>query len=240
MNTFIMMWNPAISNWKMEDFELTLCHFDDVEFKWAIYDYKKAKEGDRFFLVRCGEGNTGIVMSGTFSSKPYKGEDWSGKGRDVYYVNMDLGAMIHPNKEDILTTEELEKAIPGFEWNGGHSGRLLDTMSAGRLELIWQAYINGHKSMFESGMARLEVWIENGPKDNLKDYLKKKHGETCECCGFNFKEFFGKQCKKTIDYVYLYEKDYENADELEKSYHALCSNCRRIINTIEDLERYKK
>ena len=43
MNTFIMMWNPAISNWKMEDFELTLCHFDDVEFKWAIYDYKKAK-----------------------------------------------------------------------------------------------------------------------------------------------------------------------------------------------------
>ena len=74
----------------------------------------------------------------------------------------------------------------------------------------------------------------------LKDYLKKKHGETCECCGFNFKEFFGKQCKKTIDYVYLYEKDYENADELEKSYHALCSNCRRIINTIEDLERYKK
>ena len=66
--------------------------------------------------------------------------------------------------------------------------------------------------MFESGMARLEVWIENGPKDILKDYLKKKHGETCECCGFNFKEFFGKQCKKTIDYVYLYEKDYENAD----------------------------
>ena len=179
-------------------------------------------------------------MSGTFSSKPYKGEDWSGKGRDVYYVNMDLGAMIHPDKEDILTTEELEKAIPGFEWNGGHSGRLLDKMSAGRLELIWQAYINGHKSMFESGMARLEVWIENGPKDILKDYLKKKHGETCECCGFNFKEFFGKQCKKTIDYVYLYEKDYENADELEKSYHALCPNCRRIINTIEDLERYKK
>ena len=55
MNTFIMMWNPAISNWKMEDFELTLCHFDDVEFNWAIYDYKKVKEGDRFFLVRCAE-----------------------------------------------------------------------------------------------------------------------------------------------------------------------------------------
>ena len=79
MNTFIMMWNPAISNWNMDSFELSLCHFDEVEFNWAIYDYKKAKVGDRFFLVRCGEGETGIVMSGTISSRPYKGEDWSGK-----------------------------------------------------------------------------------------------------------------------------------------------------------------
>ena len=32
MNTFIMMWNPAISNWNMDGFELSLCHFDEVEF----------------------------------------------------------------------------------------------------------------------------------------------------------------------------------------------------------------
>ena len=89
-----MMWNPAISNWNMDGFELSLCHFDEVEFNWAIYDYKKAKVGDRFFLVRCGEGETGIVMSGTISSKPFKGEDWSGKGREVYYVKLELGTMI--------------------------------------------------------------------------------------------------------------------------------------------------
>ena len=110
MNTFIMMWNPEISNWKMNDFESSLCHFDDAEFNWAIYDYKKAKIGDRFFLVCCGGEKTGIVMSGTISSKPYKGEDWSGKGREVFYVNMDLGSMIHPNHEEIITTEQLEEA----------------------------------------------------------------------------------------------------------------------------------
>ena len=239
MNTFIMMWNPAISNWKMEDFESTLCHFDDVEFSWAIYDYKKAKEGDRFFLVRCGEGNTGIVMSGTISSKPFKGEDWSDKGREVYYVKMTLGTMIHPEDEEILTTEELVEAIPGFEWNGGHSGRLLDKMSAGKLELLWRAYFNENKFMFENGMARLNEWVEDDAEEIIEYYLRKKHGETCECCGFNYKKVHGRKCKETIDYIRLDTTDYDDAEELEASYHALCPNCQRIIKTEEDLERLK-
>ena len=239
MNTFIMMWNPEISNWKMDGFELTLCHFDDAEFNWAIYDYNKAKIDDRFFLVRCGEGNTGIVMSGTISSKPYKGEDWSDKGREVYYVNMDIGAMIHPDDETIITTEELEAAIPDFDWRGGHSGRLLDKMSAGKLEFMWQAYLKENEFMFDKGFARLDEWIECGTDEITNFYLRKKYGETCECCGFNYKKVHGRKCRETIDYINLGSSDEEDAEELEKSYHALCPNCQRIIKSIEDLEMYK-
>jgi len=239
MNTFIMMWNPEISDWKMDGFESSLCHFDDAEVSWAIYDYKKAKIGDRFFMVRCGEGNTGIVMSGTISSKPYKGEDWSGKGRKVYYVKMQLGTMIHPDREEILTTEKLEEAIPGFDWRGGHSGRLLDKISAGKLELLWKAYINGNEFMFDKGFAKIDDWIENCAEEIIDYYLRKMHGETCECCGFNYKKVHGRACKGTIGYVCLDTKDSCDADVLEASYHALCPNCQRIIHTEEDFERFK-
>ena len=239
MNTFIMMWNPEISDWKMDGFESSLCHFDDAEVSWAIYDYKKAKIGDRFFMVRCGEGNTGIVMSGTISSKPYKGEDWSGKGRKVYYVKMQLGTMIHPDREEILTTEKLEEAIPGFDWRGGHSGRLLDKISAGKLELLWKAYINGNEFMFDKGFAKIDDWIENYAEEIIDYYLRKMHGETCECCGFNYKKVHGRACKGTIGYVCLDTKDSCDADVLEASYHALCPNCQRIIHTEEDFERFK-
>ena len=239
MNTFIMMWNPEISNWKKDDFELSLCHFDDVEFNWAIYDYKKAKIGDRFFLVCCGGEKTGIVMSGTISSKPYKDEDWSGKGREVYYVKMNLGAMIHPDYEEIIRTEELEKVIPDFDWRGGHSGRLLDKMSAGKLEFMWQAYLNDNRFAFDKGFARLDEWYDGETGEIIDYYLKKKYGETCECCGFNYKKVHGRQCKETIDYINLESSDYDDAEELEKSYHALCPNCQRIVKTAEDLERYK-
>ena len=239
MNTFIMMWNPEISDWKMDGFESSLCHFDDAEVSWAIYDYKKAKIGDRFFMVRCGEGNTGIVMSGTISSKPCKGEDWSGKGRKVYYVKMQLGTMIHPDREEILTTEKLEEAIPGFDWRGGHSGRLLDKISAGKLELLWKAYINGNEFMFDKGFAKIDDWIENCAEEIIDYYLRKMHGETCECCGFNYKKVHGRACKGTIGYVCLDTKDSCDADVLEASYHALCPNCQRIIHTEEDFERFK-
>ena len=59
MNTFIMTWNPDISNWKMKDFERTIRDLDTVTYDWAIFDYKKAKIDDRFFMVRCGRENTG-------------------------------------------------------------------------------------------------------------------------------------------------------------------------------------
>ena len=49
MNTFIMMWNPAISNWKMEDFELTLCHFDDVDFS-ALWRRKYRHRDERYLF----------------------------------------------------------------------------------------------------------------------------------------------------------------------------------------------
>jgi hypothetical protein len=173
-------------------------------------------------------------MSGTISSKPKKDVDWSGKGREVYYAKMDIGTIIHPDNEEIFTTEKLEEAIPGFDWRGGHSGRILDKISAGKLELLWKAYINGNEYMFEKGFAMIDEWTENEAEVIIEDYLRKKHGETCECCGFNYKKVHGRACKGKMDYVRLDAADCDDAEELEASYHALCPNCQRIIETVEE------
>lgn len=111
-------------------------------FNWSISDYAKAKCGDRFYLVRCGEGNIGIVMSGVFDSHPYKAGDWSGRGRTVYYVDMIPNLILNPDKAPMITTEQLLKAIPTFDWTGGRSGRLLSLQEAQALESLWQKYFN--------------------------------------------------------------------------------------------------
>ena len=155
-NTFILFWNPAISSCKMSDYQKFL---DDrwEPMNWSVWDYRQAHIGDRFFMVRCGDGNTGICMSGTFDSKPFYDEDWSGQGRDVHYVDLDYDVAINPAYCPILTTAELQAAIPVFDWTGGHSGRLLDPKSAEKLEDMWNKFLKKNADIFLTRAVRFDV-----------------------------------------------------------------------------------
>lgn len=142
--TFVMRWNPEISSHKVVDFEHAMEDFydDGFYYDWSIFDHEKVHLGDRFFMLKVGNGNTGIVMSGIIVSQPYKDEDWSGKGRDVRYVRMLPNCMIHPDKSKMVTTQELDNALPGVNWNEGHSGVLLTNEQAGKFDELWHNYMN--------------------------------------------------------------------------------------------------
>ncbi len=142
MKTFILMWRPAISSYKMENLEHELQEYPDVWYNWSVWEHEKAHEEDRFFMVRVGEGKTGVVMSGYFSSEPYEDEDWSCKGRQTFYMDMQPDYIFHPENTDILTTEQLAAAIPDFIWTGGLSGRMLTDEQAKRLEDLWETFLS--------------------------------------------------------------------------------------------------
>ena len=73
-NTIILMWNPTISSYTMERFENDLkdlyVGWMDDDFNWSVWEYEKAKEGDKFFMVKVGPVNNGILMAGKFTSEP--------------------------------------------------------------------------------------------------------------------------------------------------------------------------
>ena len=138
------MWNPAISSVKLKDHNADIPRLLTAYFNWSVWDYKKANCGDRFFLLRVGEGNTGIVMSGVFDSNPYENENWSGRGREVYYMDMLPNLILDPDAFPMITTQQLEETIPSFDWSGGHSGRLLNGNDAMTLEKLWHRYMTEH------------------------------------------------------------------------------------------------
>lgn len=142
--TFVMRWNPEISSHKIADFEHAMEDFYNKGFyyDWSIFDYKKVHVGDRFFMLKVGNGNTGIVMSGIIVSLPYKDEDWSGRGRDVRYVRMIPDCMVHPDKTQIISTQSLDEELPGVNWNEGHSGVLLSNEQASKFDELWHNYLN--------------------------------------------------------------------------------------------------
>ena len=159
MKTFILFWNPRVSSYKFEDLQRELEEMSEYynNMNWSVWEHDKAHAGDRFFMVRCGDGKTGICMSGYFSSEPYKDEDWSGRGRVTYYMDLEPDVMIHPEFLPILTTNELMNEIPTFDWTGGHSGRLLDDAFAEKLESLWKTFVEKNEEKFKIHAFRQEV-----------------------------------------------------------------------------------
>lgn len=141
--TFILKWNPSISSITMQN------HIEGIKiihtgyFNWSVYEWEKAKMGDRFYMVRVGDGNTGIVMSGIFISQPYADEDWNPQrnSRRIHYMDMKPNFMINPEVQPIITTSQLYEAIPDFDWSKGHSGQLLNTEQAKKLEDLFSKYV---------------------------------------------------------------------------------------------------
>lgn len=171
MNTIILFWNPEISSYTIERLREDLSNYAHVS-NWSVWEHDKAHKGDRFFMVRCGKGKTGICMSGRFRSEPYQDEDWSGKGREVYYMDLMADTVIDPDILPILSTEVLSENIPSFDWSGGHSGRLLSAKKAKKLEKLWEEFLEENKDIF--GRLTLQVHISDA------DFEEEEEDETCE------------------------------------------------------------
>ena len=151
--TVILMWNPSISDYVMDDFELDLEmiaeSYGDVDFSWEVWDHENVKYGDVFYMIKVGPGVNGVVMHGSFDSSPYEGEDWSARGRKVFYSKLDIDEMIHPDKCPLLTSDELAAEIADFDWYGGHSGRVLTKDQAKKISILWKKYLEKNEDIFK-------------------------------------------------------------------------------------------
>lgn len=179
-NTFILRWNPTISSYTMARLDSDMedwakGYWNEDDFDWSIYEWQKAHRGDRFFMVRVGDGNTGIMAAGRFTSEPYKGEDWSGKGREVYYMQMEFEAVFHPERADIIGTEELERELPDIDWRKGHSGQMLNKESAERLELMWRDYIGRNKALYMPRAVKNIYYDSRSDIDKAIELASKAH-----------------------------------------------------------------
>lgn len=243
MKTFILMWNPAISSYTWERFkedQKEMCEdgWGEGVGNWSIWEHDKAEDGDRFFMVKVGEGTTGIVMAGYLLYTPYEAEDWSGKGRQTFYMDLNIEQQIDPDKVPILTTDVLQKEIPNFDWSGGHSGRVLDNDSALKLEKMWMSYINSVRCIEEEGAVFLDADIPFS--GIMEEYYRDTKGETCELCGYNFKKVFGNDCVKYVEHdlfiddltTYNEEEGVKKVpisdEQLFSRIRCICANCRSI------------
>jgi len=202
-NTFILMWNPEISSFRQLDWTSLMSHLPFEKLNWSVWDHTRVDYYDKFYMVRVGKGNTGIVMKGFIESLPKRGEDWSGKGRIVYYCDLSITSMIDSEKQPIITTEQLQKAVPDFDWTGGHSGQMITKEQAKKLNQLWEKYEKENKTLFTEQKKQMSRGIDINAAARIKGFdLLRKHFET------KFKEEYTKD--PSIIYQQSYYGDKEN------------------------------
>ena len=138
--TYILKWNPDISSINLTEWEYWIQHFPFIKPNWSVYEHENSEYGDEFYLVKVGSGKTGVVMKGIFSSLPYRAQDWSGKGRKVFYRDLRIAHIMHPDKGPIIPISALNDAIPDFDWEKGHSGICLNEYDTTEMEKLWNEF----------------------------------------------------------------------------------------------------
>lgn len=137
--TYLLRWNPTISSFKLDDYRDVLSKYPDgfSGMNWSVYEWEKAHKGDHYYMLRTGDNKAGIVFRGVFTSDPYPGEDRAGNGKQRYYMDMDCYDCVPADVQSPICIEELEKVVPGIDWRRGHSGELLSSEDAERLNELW-------------------------------------------------------------------------------------------------------
>ena len=71
--------------------------------------------------------------------------------------------MINPETLPVLERSVLEDNIPGFDWNGGHSGAVLDDEQAAVLNRLFDKYLRENAGIF---IDRLELMEKRGMEND--------------------------------------------------------------------------
>ena len=243
MKTFILLWNPEISNYSFKSYCREYLRNVGNVITWNLHDYEDAQPGDRVFWLRCGEGRTGILMAGTIYESAFEDVHWRYPEQRTSYVPFLVEYAVDPEEMPLITTDMLRKEMPDFEWNDGHSGRLLNPEYAEKLEMMWAKYVMENAEAFESKSIAAsddELLAKYQPaNDIIQEHMVRVKGGTCEICGYDFYQVFGEDVDTACEYDFLFH-DGKVCENIEDNFHAFCPSCKSVIGIVDDLKQVEQ
>ncbi len=214
----------------------------DYRMNWSVWEHEKVHCGDRFLMLRVGAGRTGIVMSGRVISEPYHDEDWSGKGRMTYYVNLLPDLFIDTDCGPRLSVADLERAFPKYVWKEGHSGMVLSDSLGTKLEWLWldflrANYVDAQKknltcNVYDTDKYSILNFYHYNMVEPLQLDLVKHRGAACEICGYDYDKVFDASKIGRNQNIYYMFPAMRSTTPTKKMFHCVCANCRNIYRDL--------
>lgn len=263
---YLFVWNPnKWSQWTNpendpyieKDIE-ELKNTGKVTLVWSCSSYKSIRPGDRAFLCRVGSFPKGIFGSGKVVSEPFLSQHWSGEDKDIPRVTIEFDVLLNPDKEPILTLDNLQKGnLSKQSWTPQSSGISIRQEVISELEEEWFEFIESHKfryNPFSESTETAQIYIEGATSQITQTRIERnvyarnkclKHfGYSCSVCNFNFERFYG-----SLGYKFIHVHHLNPLSTIKKEYQVnpiqdlrpVCPNCHSMLHkqnpplTIEEL-----
>ena len=155
--TLLLFWDPLSSHYSMGDFEDDLKEisftYDIDPLDWGINNPKDIEQGIEFHIVKVGEGNCGIVMSGLVLSDSGYDERHKRYCRRNYKTDCDVvlgvSEMFHPDRSEIITLSQLQAAFPDIPLDGASKEYILNEDQSRLLSELKDRFLSEHPDVFE-------------------------------------------------------------------------------------------
>jgi 5-methylcytosine-specific restriction protein A len=266
-NSYLFVWNPnKWSQWidpnnepYIEKNIEELKNTGKVTLMWSCRSHKSIRPGDRAFLARVGSTPRGIFASGKVVSEPFLSQHWSGEDKDVPRVLIEFDTLLNPEKEPILTVENLDKGnLSKQTWTPQSSGISIRPEVADELEEEWFEFLitqNIRYSPFSETTDTTITYIEGSATQVTQTryerniYARKEclkhYGYSCSVCDFNFERFYG-----SLGYKFIHVHHLTQVATIKQEYKVnpiqdlrpVCPNCHSMLHkqnpplTIDELK----
>lgn len=258
MVTYLLTWNPGNWPWKaFTDDVATVAAGKSLKGTWSSGNTKKIKPGDRLFWLRQGREPRGIFASGFSTSKVYEDGHWSEDraGDTALYIKVKYDAILDPDKEKIISTDELRMKISSeVHWEPFASGTSVPPVAAARLEKAWSkllSALNADRKVQEVGSRRIwpddledsQQFVEGAKRQVIVNAFERSDaarracidhwGERCSVCSMLFEEMYGELGAGFIHVHHLRplaatRKQYK-VDPV-KDLRPVCPNCHAMLH----------
>lgn len=270
-NSYLFVWNPnKWSQWTDPNNEPyieknieELKNTGKVTLMWSCRSHKSIRPGDRAFLARVGSTPRGIFASGKVVSEPFLSQHWSGEDEDVTRVLIEFDTLLNPEKEPILTVDNLDKGcLSKQNWTPQSSGISIRPEAVDELEKEWFEFLrtqNIRYSPFSETTDTTITYVEGAATQvtqtryerNIfaRNECLKHYGYSCSVCDFNFEKFYG-----SLGYKFIHVHHLTQVATIKQEYKVnpihdlrpVCPNCHSMLHkqnpplTIDELKEIIK
>jgi 5-methylcytosine-specific restriction enzyme A len=270
-NAYLFIWNPnKWSQWidpnnepyierNIEELKNT----GKVTLRWSCRSHKSIRPGDRAFLAKVGSSPRGIFGSGKVVSEPFLSQHWSGEDKDVPRVLVEFDVLLNPEKDPILTIDNLNKGnLAKQQWTPQSSGISIRQEAINELEEEWFEFLSTQEiryNPFSETADAKQTYVEGAATQVTQTRYErnvfarneclKHYGYSCSACNFNFESYYGSLGYKFIHVHHLSQvatrKQEYKVDPIQ-DLRPVCPNCHSMLHkqnppmTIEELKELIK